>query len=614
MQNDGFKLSRFTIRLKLLSIISSIIFISLGIMTYFTSLYYNTDLEGRIQEENLNLVRVFGKQIESELKNINYTSKVLARSMRGSTPYDSKAFFKDNPFYLSISLGRIAKGKYIPKTTLYNDATISVAKLKRRTLQEANLRYFKSVQQALKKGKFTVFNASLDNVPILGITYPLSGQDVVLIYLEPSEMLVALQRGGLGDVFIVNTKGEVIAHSNSEVLVSHTNFLKNPIVVNMLEEGTNAGQSRYTYEGKDYMGTFQVIDVGNLGVIRTVDLEVVFAPVRRIQYINILIVAIVLTLALVFIFYFAKTITMPIQNLLDGVYKIEQGNYDINIVPAYYDEVGNLSYSFNKMVVGLGEREKMKDALGRFINKEIVKSVLRGDVKLGGEKKKAAIFFSDLRDFTALSERLEADEVVTFLNAYFTDMVNCINETHGIVDKYIGDAIMAHWGAIGEQSNITENAINAGLLMRKALIKFNEKFKGVFPIAKMGSGINTGDVISGQIGSEVRLEYTVIGDSVNLASRIEALNKPFGTDLLISEASYNEVKDIFKVASMPSIKVKGKIAPQKIYTVIGRMDDPNCPKSLDEVRDMIGIKYEKKTTNKDAETKEEKFEVLNHDK
>ena len=96
-------------------------------------------------------------------------------------------------------------------------------------------------------------------------------------------------------------------------------------------------------------------------------------------------------------------------------------------------------------------------------------------------------------------------------------MVRCVHETHGVVDKYIGDAIMAHWGAIGGQGNHSENAVNAGLLMRKSLIAFNKKHKGKFPVAKMGSGINTGPVISGQIGSEERLEYTVIGDTVNLA-------------------------------------------------------------------------------------------------
>ena len=170
---------------------------------------------------------------------------------------------------------------------------------------------------------------------------------------------------------------------------------------------------------------------------------------------------------------------------------------------------------------------------------------------------------------------------------------------------------MAHWGAIGGgQGNHTENAVNAGLLMRKALLAFNKRHKGSFPVAKMGSGINTGSVISGQIGSEQRLEYTVIGDAVNLASRIEALNKPFGTDLLISEDAYQEVKGLFKFALMPSIKVKGKSVAQQVYAVIGRKDDPECPANLAAVRSLLGIAVKKGASIADVGAKDEKFEIV----
>lgn len=145
--------------------------------------------------------------------------------------------------------------------------------------------------------------------------------------------------------------------------------------------------------------------------------------------------------------------------------------------------------------------------------------------------------------------------------------------------------------------------------MRKILLQFNIGRGGdKKPIIKIGSGLNFGPVIAGQIGSSDKMEYTVIGDAVNLASRIESLNKPFGTDILISADLYLQVKDIFKVEKMKAIKVKGKEEPQIIYAVLGRKDDPDCPKDLKAVRKLVGIEEPKKES--DGEEKEVKYEIL----
>ena len=180
---------------------------------------------------------------------------------------------------------------------------------------------------------------------------------------------------------------------------------------------------------------------------------------------------------------------------------------------------------------------------------------------------------------------------------------------------------MATWGALNADADAVENSINASLMMRQSLLQFN-KGRGTDkkPTINIGCGINSGFVISGQIGSNERLEYTVIGDAVNLASRIESLNKPFGTDILISEDAYDKVKSIFKVEKMQAIKVKGKAEPQTIYAVLGRKDDPKCVQSLQELRELIGMKFEepaksavkgKKTkSNVIDEEKEEKYEIL----
>jgi adenylate cyclase len=154
-------------------------------------------------------------------------------------------------------------------------------------------------------------------------------------------------------------------------------------------------------------------------------------------------------------------------------------------------------------------------------------------------------------------------------------------------------------------------------MMRDSLIRFNRNRGGEKkPIIKIGSGMNYGPVIAGQIGSENRLEYTVIGDAVNLASRIEALNKPFGTDILISADMYEQVKDIYLVEKMKQIQVKGKEEPQTIYAVIGRKDDmdPNSPKTLQELRALLGIQFDENKFASSGEEEEKKYSFVEEKK
>ena len=190
-------------------------------------------------------------------------------------------------------------------------------------------------------------------------------------------------------------------------------------------------------------------------------------------------------------------------------------------------------------------------------------------------------------------------------------MVKCVDDTRGVVDKFIGDAVMAVWGAPVSYGNDTENAVNGALMMRTQLIAFNlDRGSEKKPIIKIGSGINTGPVLAGQIGSDTKLEYTVIGDTVNLASRVEALNNPFGTDILISENSLEKVKGIYKVEAMQKITVKGKTDPIQIYAVLGRRDDPSSPNTLQEVRDLVGIDMKGKPKEGAGAGGEVKYEII----
>jgi adenylate cyclase len=429
-------------------------------------------------------------------------------------------------------------------------------------------------------------------------------------------MLKAFQTAGIVKPFMVNDRGDIIAHSDGSIVLSGGNLAKLPIVDRMMKSTIDNGQSRYSDEnGVFFLASFKKIDQYGCGVVSSVDERTAYQEVYNIQRRNIYLMIIMLSTAILIVFFFGRSITTPIIRLVAATKQIIQGNYRVNIRPTTRDEIGELTFSFIEMGKGLEEREKIKSAFGKFVNKEIAEAAMRDELRLGGERKNVAIFFSDIRSFTSISENLEPEQVVEFLNDYMTRMVKCVEENHGVVDKFIGDAIMAIWGTPLSSGNDTENAINSALQMRKELVLFNRDRGGPGkPFIKIGCGINSGPVLAGQIGSEDRMEYTVIGDAVNLASRIEALNKPFGTDILISEDAFAQVRDIFAVEKMQTIKVKGKEAPQQIFAVLGRLDDPSRIKTMDELRDMLGMEpqpFSRRSSDRDTtEEGEQKYEII----
>jgi len=381
----------------------------------------------------------------------------------------------------------------------------------------------------------------------------------------------------------------------------------------MMKNPNPNAQTAYRDEnGAKSLGAFSRIGYSDSAVVSYVNEDVAFGMVYKIQKIIIWLTGVVLAASFLITLFFSRSLSRPIKKLTDASRQIQEGNYDIKIKSVSRDEIGELTDSFRDMAQGLVERERIKSAFGKFVNKELAELVMNNEVKIGGERKDVAVFFSDIRSFTKISEALEPEEVVEFLNQYIKRMVGCVNRTKGSVDKFIGDAIMAIWGAPLSSGDDPFNAVNASLMMREQLLEFNlDRGSVKKPVIKIGCGIHYGPVLAGQIGSDEKMEYTVIGDTVNLASRIESLNKAFGTDILISEETANRVKDRIRVIPMQKITVKGKSEPLTVYAVLGRIANPDSPKTIEELRRIIGTadpSPEEKDLNFD---KEIKYEIVN---
>jgi adenylate cyclase len=295
---------------------------------------------------------------------------------------------------------------------------------------------------------------------------------------------------------------------------------------------------------------------------------VVISSVLMILFFTFLIVQIVSTI------FMKKQLHDPLNILRQNMKKVGEGDLSSRIQVNDNDEIGSLQAYFNDMVEGLAERQKIKDIFGKFVSGEICDKLLqKGDISLDGDEVITTVMFTDIRDFTPLSEKMTPKELIQFMNRYFSYIVKPIMDENGIVNKFIGDAVMAIFSPVFDLEKHAEAALKAALKMRKALDEFNlEKKVDV----KQGIGLHTGKLVVGNVGTEERMEFTVLGDNVNIAARIESQTKELKTDILMSEDFYNELElsvfDDYNFIKYENIQMKGKTDNFVLYGVEEKSD------------------------------------------
>lgn len=217
------------------------------------------------------------------------------------------------------------------------------------------------------------------------------------------------------------------------------------------------------------------------------------------------------------------------------------------------------------------QRKQLKSALSRYVSPSVVESILKdpSKLKLGGERRRMSVLFSDIRGFTTISEGISPEELVRILNIYLNRMTNIVFDQSGVLDKYIGDAVMAFWNAPFDQADHAVLAVRTAIIMQQTLEEMNRaKAFGNLEL-HIGIGVNTGDMIVGNVGGDARFDYTVIGDNVNLASRLEGVTKEYAVRIIATEATKKEIGDAFQVRRLDKVAVKGKKEPVLIYEVMG---------------------------------------------
>jgi adenylate cyclase len=264
--------------------------------------------------------------------------------------------------------------------------------------------------------------------------------------------------------------------------------------------------------------------------------------------------------------FVSRSVAGPLAGLRAAMAAVARGNLGVTTPVLANDEIGAVSEGFNRMVEGLREREFVKETFGKYVSPEIRDEILGGRISLDGELYEVTVLFADLRDFTPWVEKSDPRQVVRDLNAYFTEMEAAIRRHGGLVLQYIGDEIEAVFGAPVADPAHALHAVRTALEMRERLAAWNaaRRDAGDTPL-RHGIGIHTGPVIAGNIGSAERLAYTLVGDAVNLASRIQALTKDVGCDILLSADTRRRLDGEFALTPLPAVRVKGKSHDVEVF-------------------------------------------------
>jgi class 3 adenylate cyclase len=334
--------------------------------------------------------------------------------------------------------------------------------------------------------------------------------------------------------------------------------------------------------GEQFVGEALAFDLGNghRGALAVASsLTQALARLHHLQVSIAWVTAGVVVIAVLAFRYVSNLIARPIRELVSGTRRVAEGEFDKPILVNRRDELGELAASFNQMAVGLQQRDLVTNTFGKFVDPKLVEEFLNNPDALmpGGEKRVQSVLFSDLTGFTTFSERLDPDDLVSLLNEHLGDAADIVTQQRGIVDKFIGDAVVAFWGP-----PITKDDEHAGLACRAAvrivrgIHRLDDKCRmlGMPPLG-IRVGVATGDVLVGIIGSANKYNYTVMGDTANLGSRLEGLNKLYGTSILVTERTAREAERFVLSRRVDRVRVVGRAEPVDLYEVLAERGEVN---------------------------------------
>ncbi|TGL37288.1 adenylate/guanylate cyclase domain-containing protein [Leptospira perdikensis] len=580
--------TKFSLQLKMMGVISFLFVLSVSVIIFFASFYFKRSIELQLRDNNIRIAEIIGSKVKSDILGVVEKGRQIAITLTTQGLPETerklliKTFFQNDKEFIYLGIFERRENTLVMKREVFNEEELKKSSVTEEDFHAVVNRNRDALAEAFN-GQAVLLNSSPGfQEPSFAIAIPTSengeNDNALVMIVKLDKIIGAFSKKGIETTFMVNGNGIALAHPKEDLILAATDLASMPIVKSMLTSAPNTGQMSYLDEelGGNYLGSFQKIGFADAGVITIVSEEKAFADVYKSQKTNLYIAGIGLCSALIFVFFFSKTITKPVLQLLTATLEIAKGNFKIGIKPTTQDEVGLLTKYFIDMGAGLEEREKVKNILGSMIDPVVVQEAMvdLAALKRGSETHITA-FFSDVASFSTISEQLKSADLAALLNEYLSAMTLLLKKHEGVLDKYIGDAIVGIFNAPVPVMDHELKAARASVDMVMKLAELrtywteNNLYSKEAQVMDARIGLNSGPAKVGFMGTDALASYTMMGDTVNLAARLEAAGKDYGVNILITDPIRDAIQGEMVTRYLDLVRVKGKNEPVKIHELIG---------------------------------------------